>query len=215
MSRAAVKSMTASSPFATIDEIIAEAKAGRPFIFVDDESRENEGDICVAAEFATPDIINFMIRECGGFVCLALEASIVDRLALPLQPRRNLIDNQANFTVSIEARHGVSTGVSAADRAVTIKTAIDPRSGPDDICTPGHIFPLRAAEGGVLARAGHTEACVDVAKLAGLRPAAVICEIMNCDGGMARLPDLLAFARQHDLKIATIDALIAYRKRES
>jgi len=206
--------MTASSPFATIEEIIAEAKAGRPFIFVDDEGRENEGDICVAAEFATPGIINFMIRECGGFVCLALEASIVDRLALPLQPRRNLIDNQANFTVSIEARHGVSTGVSASDRAVTIKTAIDPRSGPDDICTPGHIFPLRAAES-VLARAGHTEACVDVAKLAGLGPAAVICEIMNRDGGMARLPDLLAFARQHDLKIATIEALIAYRRHES
>jgi 3,4-dihydroxy 2-butanone 4-phosphate synthase / GTP cyclohydrolase II len=215
MTRAAVKSMTESSPFATIGEIIAEAKAGRPFIFVDDESRENEGDICVAAEFATPAIINFMIRECGGFVCLALDAAIVDRLALPLQPRRNLIDNQANFTVSIEARRGVSTGVSASDRAVTVKTAIDPASGPDDICTPGHMFPLRAADGGVLARAGHTEACVDVSRLAGLKPAAVICEIMNRDGGMARLPDLLAFARQHDLKIATIEALIAYRRLES
>lgn len=213
MTRAAVKSMTAASPFATIEEIIAEAKAGRPYIFVDDESRENEGDICVAAEFASPEIINFMIRECGGFVCLALDGASVDRLQLPLQPRRNLIDNQANFTVSIEARRGVSTGVSAADRAVTVKTAIDPKSGPDDICTPGHVFPLRAAEGGVLERAGHTEACVDISRLAGLKPAAVICEIMNRDGSMARLPQLLAFARQHDLKIATIDDLIAYRQR--
>lgn len=213
MTRAAVQSMTAASPFATIEEIIAEAKAGRPYIFVDDESRENEGDICVAAEFASPEIINFMIRECGGFVCLALDGVSVDRLQLPLQPRRNLIDNQANFTVSIEARRGVSTGVSAADRAVTVKTAIDPKSGPDDICTPGHVFPLRAAEGGVLERAGHTEACVDISRLAGLKPAAVICEIMNRDGSMARLPQLLAFARQHDLKIATIDDLIAYRQR--
>jgi 3,4-dihydroxy 2-butanone 4-phosphate synthase / GTP cyclohydrolase II len=212
MTRAAVKSMAANSPFATIEEIIAEARAGRPFIFVDDESRENEGDICIAAEHATPEIINFMIRECGGFVCLAIDGATADRLRLPLQPRRNLIDNQANFTVSIEARHGVSTGVSAQDRAATVKTAIDPKSGPDDICTPGHMFPLRAVDGGVLERAGHTEACVDVARLAGLKPAAVICEIMNRDGSMARLPQLQAFALRHGLKIATIDALIAFKK---
>jgi 3,4-dihydroxy 2-butanone 4-phosphate synthase/GTP cyclohydrolase II len=212
MTLAAVKSMTAASPFATIDEIIAEARAGRPFIFVDDEGRENEGDICIAAEHATPEIINFMIRECGGFVCLAIDGATADRLQLPLQPRRNLIDNQANFTVSIEARRGISTGVSAADRAVTVKTAIDPKSGPDDICTPGHMFPLRAAEGGVLERAGHTEAGIDIARLAGLKPAAVICEIMTGDGRMARLPELMAFARRHGLKIATIESLIAFRR---
>lgn len=197
--------------FATIDEMVAEMKAGRPVIFVDNEDRENEGDLVFAADFVTPELINFMIRECGGFVCLALAPAIVDRLELALQPRRNLIDNQANFTVSIEARHGISTGVSAADRALTIKTAIDPRKGPHDICTPGHTFPLRADPGGILARAGHTEAAVELAQLAGLTGAAVICEIMNPDGTMARLPELISFARCHDLKIATIESLIAYK----
>ncbi len=212
---ARAKSVAASAAFTGIDEIVAEARAGRPFILVDDESRENEGDLAVLAEFVTADLVNFMIRECGGIVCLALEEAIVDRLDLPLQPRRNLIDNQANFTVSIEARRGVSTGVSAADRAVTIKTAIDPLSGPDDLCTPGHVFPLRAAEGGVLARAGHTEACVDISRLAGLSGAAVICEIMNPDGAMARLPDIKIFAERHNLKIATIDDLAAYMKERA
>ena len=197
------------------EDIIAASRAGRPYILVDDESRENEGDIAIAAEFVTPEIINFMIRECGGMICLAMDGAMIDRLDLPLQPRRNLIGNQANFTVSIEAREGVETGVSAKDRAHTILTAINPTSGPDDICTPGHVFPLRAASGGIAERAGHTEACVDISKLSGLRGAAVICEIMNEDGTMARLPDLMQFAQHHGIKIGTIENLIAYKRMKT
>lgn len=205
---------SAQNCIAEIDDIIADVKAGKPVIFVDDMSRENEGDIVIAAEMITPELINFMIRECGGFICLAIESDTMDRLGLELMPRRNLIDNQAHFTVSIEARYGVDTGVSAKDRCTTILTAIDDTKGADDICTPGHVFPLLAQPQGVLEREGHTEASVDCAKLAGLKGAAVICEIMNKDGTMARLDDLQLFAAAHNLKIGTIEDLVAYRRSE-
>jgi 3,4-dihydroxy 2-butanone 4-phosphate synthase/GTP cyclohydrolase II len=197
-----------------VPTLLSDVKAGRPIILVDDESRENEGDLVIPADCITEEIVNFMIRQCGGFVCIALDAAIVDRLNLPLQPRRNVIANQAMFTVSIEARHGVSTGVSAADRVTTIRTAIAPQSGPDDLCVPGHVFPLRAQAGGVLARGGHTEAGVDIARLAGFTPAAVICEIMNDDGSMARLPDLIEFAERFNLNIGAIENLAAWRRKE-
>jgi 3,4-dihydroxy 2-butanone 4-phosphate synthase/GTP cyclohydrolase II len=182
------------------------------FILVDDEGRENEGDLVIPAEMATAEAINFMARFGRGLVCLALERSRVDALGLTLMTRSNASRHQTAFTVSIEAREGVSTGISAADRARTVAVAIDPACGPADIATPGHIFPLVARDGGVLERAGHTEAAVDIARLAGLKAAGVICEIMNDDGTMARLPDLVRFAQFHNLKIATIADLIGHRR---
>lgn len=197
----------------SIEEIIAEAKAGRMVILVDDEDRENEGDLVIPAQFATAEIINSMAKHARGLICLALEKAQVERLGLPPMARHNASRHATAFTVSIEAREGVTTGISAADRARTIAAASAPEAHAHDIASPGHIFPLEAREGGTLVRAGHTEAAVDIARLAGLVPAGVICEIMNDDGSMARLPDLLKFAATHQLKIGTIADLIAYRRR--
>lgn len=197
----------------TPEEIIAEARAGRMFILADDESRENEGDLIIPAQFATPEAINFMARHGRGLICLALEKAQADRLGLQPMAAQNASRMQTAFTVSIEAREGITTGISAADRAHTVQIAIAPDSGPQHIASPGHVFPLIAREGGVLVRAGHTEAAVDLARLAGLRPAGVICEIMNEDGSMARLPDLLSFAQFHNLKVGTVADLIEYRRR--
>jgi 3,4-dihydroxy 2-butanone 4-phosphate synthase/GTP cyclohydrolase II len=193
--------------------IINEARNGRMFILVDDDDRENEGDLVIPAQMATPDAINFMARHGRGLICLALTKDRVDSLGLPLMTRTNGTRHETAFTVSIEARTGVSTGISAADRARTIAVAIDSANGPDDLVSPGHVFPLVARPGGVLVRAGHTEAAVDVSRLAGLNPSGVICEIMREDGTMARLDDLIEFARTHGLKIGTIRDLIAYRLR--
>ena len=201
------------SGLSSIEEVIEEAKQGRIFILVDDENRENEGDLCVPAEMATSDVINFMAKYARGLICLAMERSRVEQLGLSLMARRNEGRHETAFTVSIEAREGVTTGISAHDRAHTISVATNVNKGQDDIVTPGHVFPLVARDGGSLVRAGHTEAVVDIARLAGLTPAGVICEIMNDDGTMARLPDLLSFAQQHDLKVATIADLISYRRR--
>ncbi|MBN8543874.1 MAG: 3,4-dihydroxy-2-butanone-4-phosphate synthase [Alphaproteobacteria bacterium] len=201
------------SALSSIEEIIAEAKAGRMFILVDDEDRENEGDLVIPAEVCDAQAVNFMAKYGRGLICLTLEKSQVQKLGLPPMARHNTSRHQTAFTVSIEAREGVTTGISAADRARTIEVAIDPKSAPHDISSPGHIFPLEAREGGVLVRAGHTEAAVDIARLAGMKPAGVICEIMNDDGSMARLPDLIPFAKEHGLKIASIADLIAYRRR--
>jgi 3,4-dihydroxy 2-butanone 4-phosphate synthase/GTP cyclohydrolase II len=198
---------------ASIDELIEEARAGRMFILVDDEDRENEGDLVIPASHATPEVINFMAKHGRGLICLAMTRDRVTTLGLPLMSQRNGTRHQTAFTVSIEARTGVSTGISAADRARTVEVAIDPQTGRDDIVTPGHVFPLVARDGGVLVRAGHTEAAVDIARLAGLNPAGVICEIMNDDGSMARLPDLIKFAQFHGLKVGTIADLIAWRRR--
>ena len=195
------------------EELINEARNGRMFILVDDEDRENEGDLVIPAQMATPDAINFMARFGRGLICLALTRARTEQLGLELMSRHNGTRHQTAFTVSIEAREGVDTGISAADRARTISVAIDGAKGKDDIVTPGHVFPLVARDGGVLVRAGHTEAAVDVARLAGLNPSGVICEIMNEDGTMARLPDLVSFAQFHNLKIGTIRDLIAYRRR--
>jgi 3,4-dihydroxy 2-butanone 4-phosphate synthase/GTP cyclohydrolase II len=195
------------------EEIIDEARNGRMFILVDDEDRENEGDLVIPAQMATPDAINFMAKHGRGLICLALSKARVDQLDLGLMSRNNGTRHETAFTVSIEAREGVTTGISAADRARTISVAIDGTKGKDDIVTPGHVFPLVARDGGVLVRAGHTEAAVDVARLAGLNPSGVICEIMKDDGTMARLDDLIAFAQLHNLKIGTIRDLIAYRRR--
>jgi 3,4-dihydroxy 2-butanone 4-phosphate synthase / GTP cyclohydrolase II len=195
------------------EEIIDEARNGRMFILVDDEDRENEGDLVIPAQMATPDAINFMAKYGRGLICLALSKSRVDQLGLNLMSRNNGTRHETAFTVSIEAREGVTTGISAADRARTISVAIDGSKGADDIVTPGHVFPLVARDGGVLVRAGHTEAAVDVSRLAGLNPSGVICEIMKDDGTMARLDDLVAFAQLHNLKIGTIRDLIAYRRR--
>jgi len=197
----------------SIEDVIADARNGRMVIIVDDEDRENEGDLVIPAQMATPDVINFMARHGRGLICLALERERVDKLGLSLMTRENLSRHQTAFTVSIEARHGITTGISAPDRARTISVAIDPDTAAEDIVSPGHVFPLVARDGGVLVRAGHTEAAVDIARLAGLNPSGVICEVMRDDGTMARLPDLIAFARQHELKIATIADLIAYRRR--
>jgi 3,4-dihydroxy 2-butanone 4-phosphate synthase/GTP cyclohydrolase II len=196
-----------------IEDIIADARNGRMFILVDDENRENEGDIIIPAQMATPEAINFMAKHGRGLVCLALTRQRVEQLGLPLMPQLNTSRLQTAFTVSIEAREGVTTGISAPDRARTVAVAIDAGKGPQDIVTPGHIFPLMARDGGVLVRTGHTEAAVDLARLAGLNPSGVICEIMNDDGTMARRPELIAFAQRHGLKIATIADLIAYRRR--
>ena len=198
----------------TIEEVIADAKAGNLFILVDDEDRENEGDLCVIGEYATADAINFMAKYGRGLICLALTRIRTEQLGLTMMERRNESRHETAFTISIEAREGVTTGISAADRALTIKTAIDPNCGERDITTPGHIFPLIARDGGTLVRAGHTEAVVDIARACGSdNPSGVICEIMKDDGEMARLPDLIGFAKEHDLKIASIADLIAWRRR--
>ncbi len=196
-----------------IEDIIEDARNGRMFILVDHEDRENEGDLIIPAQMATPDAINFMATHGRGLICLALTGERIDALGLPLMASYNSSRHETAFTISIEAREGVTTGISAHDRARTVAVAIDPSKGPQDIATPGHVFPLRARDGGVLIRAGHTEAAVDIARLAGLNPSGVICEIMKDDGTMARLPDLIAFAQHHGLKIGTISDLIAYRHR--
>ena len=196
-----------------IDEVIEDARNGKMFILVDAEDRENEGDLVIPAQMATPDAINFMAKYGRGLICLALTTDRAKQLRLELMSQSNRSRHSTAFTVSIEAREGVSTGISAHDRAHTISVAIDPTKDYRDIVTPGHVFPLLAKEGGVLVRAGHTEAAVDVSRLAGLYSAGVICEIMNDDGTMARLPDLIGFAQHHGLKIATIADLIAYRLR--
>lgn len=198
---------------APIEEIIAEARAGRMFILVDHEDRENEGDLVIPANFADAKAINFMATHGRGLICLTLPAERIDALGLPMMAMHNSSRHETAFTVSIEAREGVSTGISAADRALTVATAINPQAGAADIATPGHVFPLRARPGGVLVRAGHTEAGCDVARLAGHYPSSVICEIMRPDGEMARLPDLVAYAAENGLKIGTISDLIAYRRR--
>jgi 3,4-dihydroxy 2-butanone 4-phosphate synthase / GTP cyclohydrolase II len=196
------------------EDIINEARNGRMFILVDDEDRENEGDLIIPAQMATPDAVNFMARHGRGLICLALIRERADQLGLEPMTRTNRSRNETAFTVSIEARDGISTGISAADRARTIAVAIDASNGPDAIVSPGHVFPLVAKSGGVLVRAGHTEAAVDVSRLAGLNSSGVICEIMREDGTMARLDDLMDFARLHGLKIGTIRDLIAYRLKK-
>ena len=196
-----------------IEEIIEEARNGRMFILADDENRENEGDLIIPAQMSTPEAINFMATYGRGLICLALTPEKIESLELPLMSASNSSRHETAFTVSIEAKNGVTTGISAHDRALTISTAINPISGPNDIVTPGHVFPLKAKKGGVLVRAGHTEAAVDIARLAGLNPSGVICEIMNEDGTMARMPDLTTFAQYHQLKLGTISDLIAYRRR--
>ena len=201
------------TPISAVEDIIEDAKQGRPFILVDAEDRENEGDIIIPAQFATPDQINFMAKHARGLICLAITQDRARQLRLPPMAIENNAQHGTAFTVSIEAKEGVTTGISAHDRAHTVAVAIDPTKGPDDIVTPGHVFPLVAKDGGVLVRTGHTEAAVDIARLAGLQPAGVICEIMNDDGSMARLPDLVAFSQLHGMKIGAISDLIAYRRR--
>lgn len=198
---------------ATIEELIEELEAGRPIIVADDEHRENEGDLFLAAQFATPERVNFLRKEAGGLLCLAMTEERCDELGLPPM----VVDNEAplstGFTVTIEAREGVSTGISAADMARTIAVAIDPGSTKKDLVRPGHVFPLRSKDGGVLVRTGHTEAVVDLCRLAGLEPAGLVCEIMNEDGSMARMPELEVYAREHGLKLGTIADLVEYRRR--
>lgn len=196
-----------------IEEIIDEARNGRMFILVDDEDRENEGDLVIPAQMATPDAINFMATHGRGLICLTLTRQRTEQLGLELMSRNNGTRHETAFTVSIEAREGVTTGISAGDRARTVAVAIDAAKGRDDIVTPGHVFPLIARDGGVLVRAGHTEAAVDISRLAGLNPSGVICEIMKDDGTMARMDDLVPFARRHGLKMGTIRDLIEYRRR--
>jgi len=202
-----------SDAISSIEEIIDDARNGKMFILVDHEDRENEGDLVIPAQWATPDAINFMATHGRGLICLSLTSERLDALGLPLMASQNSSRHETAFTVSIEAREGVTTGISAADRAKTVAVAVDASKGAQDIATPGHVFPLRARDGGVLVRAGHTEAAVDISRLAGLNPSGVICEIMKEDGEMARLPDLVAFAQMHNLKIGTISDLIAYRRR--
>jgi 3,4-dihydroxy 2-butanone 4-phosphate synthase/GTP cyclohydrolase II len=210
--REAIVNAELSKYLSSAEELIEEARNGHMFILVDDEDRENEGDLIIPAQFATPDAINFMARHARGLICLAMTRQRVEQLGLPLMSQQNGTRHQTAFTVSIEAREGVTTGISAADRARTIAVAIQAESTRDDITTPGHVFPLLAREGGTLVRAGHTEASVDIARKAGLNPSAVICEIMNDDGTMARLPDLVTFAQKHNLKLGTIADLIAHRR---
>jgi len=198
-------------PICTTEEAIEDIRQGKMIILVDDEDRENEGDLTIAAEFVTPEVINFMAMYGRGLICLPMSSEWADKLDLPLMTRRNGSKFGTNFTVSIEAHHGVTTGISAADRAHTILTAVADNAKADDLVTPGHVFPLRAQSGGVLVRAGQTEGSVDLSVLAGLKPAAVICEIIKDDGTMARMPDLEVFAAEHNLKIATIRDLIRYR----
>jgi len=201
-----------SSPFATIEEALEEIRAGRMVVVTDDEDRENEGDLVMAAQFATPEAINFMAKEGRGLICLSLTAQRCDQLGLRLMTAKNEAPLETAFTVSIEAAEGVTTGISAHDRAHTVQVAIDPDATPRDIVVPGHVFPLKAKDGGVLERTGHTEAAVDLARLAGVSPAGVICEIMNEDGTMARVDDLVEYSRKHGLKMITIADLIAYRR---
>ncbi|SMR71556.1 GTP cyclohydrolase II /3,4-dihydroxy-2-butanone 4-phosphate synthase [Aliiroseovarius halocynthiae] len=202
-----------SDAIATAEEIIAEARAGRIYILVDHEDRENEGDFVIPADACDAAAVNFMATYGRGLICLPMEAGRIDELGLPMMATHNSSRHETAFTVSIEAREGVSTGISAADRALTVATAINPENGPAEIATPGHVFPLRARNGGVLVRAGHTEAAVDISRLAGRNPSGVICEIMNENGTMARLPELVEIANKHGLKIGTISDLIAYRRR--
>jgi len=199
--------------FSSIEEAIEDIRAGRPVIVVDDENRENEGDIVVASEKITPEIINFMAKEARGLICVALLPERINQLELPPMVSDNTALHKTDFTVSVDAAYGVTTGISAYDRAFTIKLLIDENTKPDDLAKPGHVFPLKAKEGGVLVRAGHTEAAVDLAKIAGLYPSGVMCEIMKDDGSMARLPDLVEFAKKHNLKIITIKDLIEYRRK--
>ena len=201
------------SKFATIEDAIEDIRAGRMVVVCDDEDRENEGDLTLAAQFATPEAINFMAKEGRGLICLALPPTRCDELGLDLMAAKNESPFETAFTVSIEARDGVTTGISAADRARTVQVAIDPSSAPRDLVQPGHIFPLKAKPGGVLERTGQTEAAVDLARLAGLNPAGVICEVMNDDGTMARVPDLERYCARHGLKMITVADLIAYRRR--
>jgi 3,4-dihydroxy 2-butanone 4-phosphate synthase/GTP cyclohydrolase II len=203
-----------STPFATIDEALEDIRAGKMVVVCDGEDRENEGDLVLAAQFATPEAINFMAKEARGLICLALTPERCDDLGLDLMAAKNESPHETAFTVSIEAREGVTTGISAHDRARTIQVAIDPGSQPSDLVQPGHMFPLKAKTGGVLERTGHTEASIDLARLAGLNPSGVICEITNDDGTMARVPDLVEYCRRHDLKMVTVADLIAYRRRE-
>ncbi|MGB1236185.1 MAG: 3,4-dihydroxy-2-butanone-4-phosphate synthase [Planktomarina sp.] len=202
-----------SNVISPIEDIIEDARNGRMFILVDHEDRENEGDLVIPAQMATPDAINFMATYGRGLICLTLTSDRVDALGLPLMATYNSSRHETAFTISIEAREGVTTGISAQDRARTVAVAIDGAATESDIATPGHVFPLRARDGGVLVRAGHTEAAVDISRLAGLNASGVICEIMNDDGTMSRLPDLIGFAQKHGLKIGTISDLIAYRRR--
>jgi 3,4-dihydroxy 2-butanone 4-phosphate synthase/GTP cyclohydrolase II len=201
------------SPFATIEEAIEEIRQGRMVVVCDDEDRENEGDLTMAAQFATPEAVNFMAKEARGLICLALTPERCDELGLDLMAAKNETPLQTAFTVAIEARDGVTTGISAADRARTIQVAVDPGASPRDLVQPGHVFPLKAKPGGVLERTGQTEAAVDLARLAGLNPAGVICEVMNEDGTMARIPDLVPYCEKHGLKMITVADLIAYRRR--
>jgi 3,4-dihydroxy 2-butanone 4-phosphate synthase/GTP cyclohydrolase II len=200
-------------PISKIEDVVEDLRQGKIIIIVDDEDRENEGDLTIAAEKVTPEAINFMAKYGRGLVCLALDPEIVERLKLPLMVNDNTSRFNTAFTVSVEARQGVTTGISAADRAHTILTAVADDARPDDLVQPGHVFPLRARRGGVLFRTGQTEGSVDLARLARMKPAAVICEVMNDDGSMARLPDLEKFAETHGLKIATVADIIAYRMR--
>jgi 3,4-dihydroxy 2-butanone 4-phosphate synthase / GTP cyclohydrolase II len=197
----------------SIEAIIESASQGEMFILVDDEGRENEGDLIIPAEFASPEKINFMSKYGRGLICLSLTESRVDALNLPLMSNNNQSRFKTAFTISIEAKEGVTTGISAEDRSHTIKTAISEKKGSHDIASPGHVFPLRARDGGVLVRAGHTEAAVDISRLAGLNPSAVICEIMNDDGKMARMRDLMKFSKEHGIKLGTIADLISYRRK--
>ena len=201
------------SPFATIEEAIEEIRAGRMVVVCDDETRENEGDLTMAAQFATPEAINFMAKEGRGLICLSLTGERCEALGLNLMAAKNEAPLQTAFTVSVEAREGVTTGISAHDRAHTIQVAIDPEATPRDLVQPGHVFPLKGKDGGVLERAGQTEASIDLARLAGLHPSGVICEIMNDDGTMARVPDLIPYCEKHGLKMVTVADLIAYRRR--
>jgi 3,4-dihydroxy 2-butanone 4-phosphate synthase / GTP cyclohydrolase II len=204
---------TTKSPFATIEEAIEDIRQGKMVIVCDDENRENEGDLTMAAQFVTAEAINFMAKEGRGLICLSLTPERCEELGLDLMAAKNESSFETPFTISIEARHGVSTGISAADRAHTIQVAIDPTSSPRDLVQPGHVFPLKAKSGGVLERVGQTEASVDLARLAGLNPSGVICEIMNDDGTMARVKDLIPYCERHGLKMVTVAALVAYRRR--
>lgn len=205
--------MSQTTPFASIETALSELRQGRMIILVDSEDRENEGDLVIAAEHVTPAAINFMCQHARGLVCLPMTEADFNRLQIPMMASHNRSRYHTAFGVSFEAAFGVSTGISAYDRAKTIQVAIDPQSGPHDIVMPGHVFPLKAKDGGVLARAGHTEGTVDLARLAGCHPAAVLCEIMNADGSMARLPDLIQFAEQHQLALVSIADLVHYRMR--
>jgi 3,4-dihydroxy 2-butanone 4-phosphate synthase/GTP cyclohydrolase II len=204
---------TVKTPFATIEEAIEDIRRGRMVVVCDDEDRENEGDLTIAAQFVTPEAVNFMAKEGRGLICLALTPQRCDELGLDLMAGKNESAFHTPFTVSIEARHGVSTGISAADRARTIQVAIDPEASPRELVQPGHVFPLKSKVGGTLERVGQTEAAVDLARLAGLNPSGVICEIMNDDGTMARVPDLVEYCARHELKMVTVADLVAYRRR--